>query len=128
MVEIDSETSVDLDFCVELTRYIEQHFDRDAEDYSLEIGSYSITKPFVDRRQYRKNIGRKVEVLTEESRKIRGTLVAVDNDGFTLEIEEKELLEIELSKKETRAGLWFSHSEVQKEARERYGSEVVVKG
>ena len=93
MVEIDSETSVDLDFCVELTRYIEQHFDRDAEDYSLEIGSYSITKPFVDRRQYRKNIGRKVEVLTEESRKIRGTLVAVDNDDFMLEIEEKELVE-----------------------------------
>lgn len=99
MVEIDSETSVDLDFCVELTRYIEQHFDRDAEDYSLEIGSYSITKPFVDRRQYRKNIGRKVEVLTEESRKIRGTLVAVDNDGFTLEIEEKELLEGQKRKK-----------------------------
>ena len=99
MVEIDSETSVDLDFCVELTRYIEQHFDRDAEDYSLEIGSYSITKPFVDRRQYRKNIGRKVEVLTEESRKIRGTLVAVDNDGFTLEIEEKELVEGKKRKK-----------------------------
>jgi len=99
MVEIDSETSVDLDFCVELTRYIEQHFDRDAEDYSLEIGSYSITKPFVDRRQYRKNIGRKVEVLTEESRKIRGTLVAVDNDDFTLEIEEKELVEGQKRKK-----------------------------
>lgn len=99
MVEIDSETSVDLDFCVELTRYIEQHFDRDAEDYSLEIGSYSITKPFVDRRQYRKNIGRKVEVLTEESRKIRGTLVAVDNDGFTLGIEEKELVEGQKRKK-----------------------------
>ena len=99
MVEIDSETSVDLDFFVELTRYIEQHFDRDAEDYSLEIGSYSITKPFVDRRQYRKNIGRKVEVLTEESRKIRGTLVAVDNDDFTLEIEEKELVEGQKRKK-----------------------------
>ena len=99
MVEIDSETSVDLDFCVELTRYIEQHFDRDVEDYSLEIGSYSITKPFVDRRQYRKNIGRKVEVLTEESRKIRGTLVAVDNDDFTLEIEEKELVEGQKRKK-----------------------------
>ena len=99
MVEIDSETSVDLDFCVELTRYIEQHFDRDAEDYSLEIGSYSITKPFVDRRQYRKNIGRKVEVLTEESRKIRGTLVAVDNDDFTSEIEEKELVEGQKRKK-----------------------------
>ena len=113
MVEIDSETSVDLDFCVELTRYIEQHFDRDAEDYSLEIGSYSITKPFVDRRQYRKNIGRKVEVLTEESRKIRGTLVAVDNDGFTLEIEEKELLEGQKRKKLVKKEITLLYNSVK---------------
>lgn len=113
MVEIDSETSVDLDFCVELTRYIEQHFDRDVEDYSLEIGSYSITKPFVDRRQYRKNIGRKVEVLTEESRKIRGTLVAVDNDGFTLEIEEKKLVEGQKRKKLVKKEITLLYSSVK---------------
>lgn len=113
MVEIDSETSVDLDFCVELTRYIEQHFDRDVEDYSLEIGSYSITKPFVDRRQYRKNIGRKVEVLTEESKKIRGTLVAVDNDGFTLEIEEKELLERQKRKKLVKKEITLLYNSVK---------------
>lgn len=113
MVEIDSETSVDLDFCVELTRYIEQHFDRDVEDYSLEIGSYSITKPFVDRRQYRKNIGRKVEVLTEESKKIRGTLVAVDNDGFTLEIEEKELLEGQKRKKLVKKEITLLYNSVK---------------
>lgn len=113
MVEIDSETSVDLDFCVELTRYIEQHFDRDAEDYSLEIGSYSITKPFVDRRQYRKNIGRKVEVLTEESRKIRGTLVAVDNDGFTLGIEEKELVEGQKRKKLVKKEITLLYNSVK---------------
>lgn len=113
MVEIDSETSVDLDFCVELTRYIEQHFDRDAEDYSLEIGSYSITKPFVDRRQYRKNIGRKVEVLTEESKKIRGTLVAVDNDDFTLEIEEKELVEGQKRKKLVKKEITLLYNSVK---------------
>lgn len=113
MVEIDSETSVDLDFCVELTRYIEQHFDRDVEDYSLEIGSYSITKPFVDRRQYRKNIGRKVEVLTEESRKIRGTLVAVDNDDFTLEIEEKELVEGQKRKKLVKKEITLLYNSVK---------------
>lgn len=113
MVEIDSETSVDLDFCVELTRYIEQHFDRDVEDYSLEIGSYSITKPFVDRRQYRKNIGRKVEVLTEESKKIRGTLVAVDNDGFTLEIEEKELVEGQKRKKLVKKEITLLYNSVK---------------
>ena len=113
MVEIDSETSVDLDFCVELTRYIEQHFDRDAEDYSLEIGSYSITKPFVDRRQYRKNIGRKVEVLTEESREIRGMLVAVDNDDFTLEIEEKELVEGQKRKKLVKKEITLLYNSVK---------------
>ena len=113
MVEIDSETSVDLDFCVELTRYIEQHFDRDAEDYSLEIGSYSITKPFVDRRQYRKNIGRKVEVLTEGSRKIRGMLVAVDNDDFTLEIEEKELVEGQKRKKLVKKEITLLYNSVK---------------
>ena len=113
MVEIDSETSVDLDFCVELTRYIEQHFDRDAEVYSLEICSYSITKPFVDRRQYRKNIGRKVEVLTEESRKIRGTLVAVDNDDFTLEIEEKELVEGQKRKKLVKKEITLLYNSVK---------------
>ena len=100
-------------FCVELTRYIEQHFDRDVEDYSLEIGSYSITKPFVDRRQYRKNIGRKVEVLTEESKKIRGTLVAVDNDGFTLEIEEKELLEGQKRKKLVKKEITLLYNSVK---------------
>jgi hypothetical protein len=58
------------------------------------------------------------------SKEIRNIKSVFNDDTLT----EKELLEIELSKKETRAGLWFSHSEVQKEARERYGSEVVVKG
>ena len=46
---------------------------------------------------------------------IRNIKSVFNDDTLT----EKELLEIELSKKETRAGLWFSHSEVQKDARER---------
>ena len=38
-VEIDSPTGLDLDECVRLTRAIEARFDRDAEDYELEVGS-----------------------------------------------------------------------------------------
>ena len=49
------------------------------------------------------------------SKEIRNIKSVFNDDTRT----EKELLEIELSKKETRAGLWLSHSEVQKEARER---------
>lgn len=112
-LEIDSETSVDLNFCVELTRRIEQRFDRDTEDYSLEVGSYSITKPFVDKRQYTKNIGRKVEVLTAESKKIRGTLTAVNSDDFTVEYEEKELVEGQKRKKNVTKEVTFSYNSVK---------------
>ena len=39
VVEIDSDTVVDIDECVRLTRAVEAEFDRDVEDYELEIGS-----------------------------------------------------------------------------------------
>lgn len=114
VVEIDSETSVDLNFCVELTRYIEQHFDREKEDYSLEIGSYSITNPFVDKRQYIKNIGRSVEVLTDDSKKIKGTLIEASDDGFVVETEIKELLEGQKRKKTVKKQILFLYNNVKK--------------
>ena len=93
VVAIDAVTSVSLEFCIELTQYIEQKFDRNTEDYSLEVGSYSISEPFVDSRQYVKNIGRTIEILTLEHKKIRGTLLKADSAGFTVETEAKEQLE-----------------------------------
>lgn len=77
-VEIDSFTGgVDINRCVELTRSIEAEFDRDAEDYSLMVCSSGITTPFKVRAQYEKNIGKEVEVLTTDGRKLRGTLTRV---------------------------------------------------
>lgn len=113
VVEIDSETSVDLNFCVELTHYIEQHFDREKEDYSLEIGSYSITNPFVDKRQYIKNIGRSVEILTDDRKKIKGTLIEASNDGFVVETEVKELLDGQKRKKTVKKQISFLYNNVK---------------
>lgn len=77
-VEIDSyEGGVDIAQCVELTRNIEAAFDRDEEDYSLQVGSSGITSPLKVRAQYLKNTGREVEVLTTDGRKLRGVLRSV---------------------------------------------------
>ncbi|MDE6772705.1 MAG: ribosome assembly cofactor RimP, partial [Muribaculaceae bacterium] len=57
-VEIDSDTSVDIDRCVSLTREIEQAFDRDVEDYELEVVSDCLTYPFKVLRNYEKNVVR----------------------------------------------------------------------
>lgn len=89
-VEIDSPRGIDIDTCAAITRQIEAVFDRDAEDYELEVGSAGLTAPFKVRGQYLKNIGNEVEVLTRDGRKLRGTLVEVADDGrFTVEVPTK---------------------------------------
>lgn len=90
-VEIDNPGGVDIDTCAQLTRTIEAAFDRDADDYQLEVGSAGLTAPFKVKGQYLKNIGNDVDVLTRDGRKIHGTLTAVSDDGteFTVEVAEK---------------------------------------
>lgn len=81
VVEIDSNTTVDIDTCARLTRLVEQTLDRDTEDYSLEVGSAGLTAPLRVRRQFEKNIGNEVEALTLDGRKLSGILSAVSADG-----------------------------------------------
>lgn len=90
VVEIDSPTGVDIDTCAGITRKIESVFDRDVEDYELEVGSAGLTAPFKVRGQYLKNIGNEVEVLTRDGRKLKGILKEVaDNGSFTLAVPTK---------------------------------------
>lgn len=88
-VEIDSMGAVDIEECVVLTRAIEAEFDRDKEDYELEVGSAGLTSPLKVPRQYEKHLGRDVEVLTKDGRKLYGILKNADADGFTVAMERK---------------------------------------
>ena len=91
VVEIDSCRGVDIEDCPRLTQQIEAAFDRDVEDYELEVGSAGLTSPFKVKGQYEKNIGNEIEVLTRDGRKITGTLQSVSPDGaaFTMTVKEK---------------------------------------
>ncbi len=88
-VEVDSMEHVDIDECVKLTRDIEGVFDRDVEDYQLEVGSAGLTSPFKVKEQYLKNIGNQVEVLTRGGNKFKGTLTEVGDDDFTVLVTKK---------------------------------------
>lgn len=112
-VEIDSEESVDIDFCVELSRFVESNFDRDVEDYELTVGSAGITSPFKVRRQYEKNIGNNVEVLACDGRKHRGILVSVDDESFKIDEFVKERREGDKRKKEYVVTNEFRYDEVK---------------
>ena len=93
VVEIDHADGVWIDDCVELSRFIEDGLDRDAEDFELEVGSAGIGQPFKVLRQYEIHQGERVEVLTLEGRRLEGTLTAVTPEGFVLVTSEKRRVE-----------------------------------
>ena len=85
VIEIDNKDGVWIDDCCNLSRYIEDHFNRDEEDYELEVGSAGIGQPFKVMQQYENNIGNRVEVTTDENKKIIGTLTSVSEEGITVD-------------------------------------------
>lgn len=89
VIELDSETGMDVNTCAQITRKIEAEFDRDAEDYELEVGSAGLTSPFKVKAQYMKNLGNEIEVLTKDGKKLQGTLASVGADDFTVEVPTK---------------------------------------
>lgn len=86
VVEIDSDEPIGIDDCVALSRNVEAQLDRDADDFELEVGSAGLTSPFKIPRQYKKNIGNEVEVLTKGGQKLTGVLKSCDDNAFVVTI------------------------------------------
>ena len=92
LVEVDRLAGVDVDFCAELNHFLVEKLDAVDPDYSLEVGSVSLTDPFKTKMQYEKNLGHDVEVLAD-GKKFHGQLVSVDEDTFSVDVEEKVAVE-----------------------------------
>jgi ribosome maturation factor RimP len=93
VVEIDHADGVWIEDCVELSKYIEERLSRDEEDYELEVGSAGLGQPFKVPQQYVNFIGKDVEVLDADGKKIRGVLKSVDGNDFTVTTQEKVKVE-----------------------------------
>ncbi len=59
-------------------------------DYSLEVSSPGIDEPLSGLRQYKKNIGRKVEITPVEGTEQTGILKEVTHEGIVLEMKNKK--------------------------------------
>ena len=112
-VEIDSKEGVSLDECIKLSKSIESKLDREVEDFELEVGSAGVTSPFKIPRQYEKNIGNEVEVLTKSGSKLTGDLKSSDQEGFVLTITKMEKPEGAKRKVAVEEDLTFKYDEVK---------------
>jgi ribosome maturation factor RimP len=78
-VTIDSDTSVTVDDCADLSRFIEKHLDRDKEDFGLCVTSAGLDHPLLLPRQFMKNIGSDVVVLLKSGAKHAGVLQSFED-------------------------------------------------
>jgi len=69
-------------------------------DFSLEVSSPGVDEPLLQRRQYKKNVGRKVAVTTTDDKEQTGTMTVVTEETLTLELvkkpKEKESMTVEI--------------------------------
>jgi ribosome maturation factor RimP len=84
-VYIDGDAGVTVDDCRDISRKIEGRLDRESEDFELTVSSPGIDHPLKNERQYRKNIGRSLNVVTTGGETIEGVLVNAGNGEIELE-------------------------------------------
>jgi ribosome maturation factor RimP len=71
---LDSYSGISIDQCVKINRLIEENFDREIEDYELEVSSYGISQAFKIPLHYEKNLEKQVEVYLKNGKIVRGIL------------------------------------------------------
>jgi len=89
---IDGDNGITIEKCVQINRklykLIEEAGYFPEGDFSLEVSSPGIEEPLKIFRQYKKNIGRFVEVVLFDETKKEGKMIEVDETGITIEFTE----------------------------------------
>lgn len=93
VVEIDHAEGVWIEDCVELSRFIESKLNREEEDFELEVGSAGIGQPFKVLQQYKNHVGKEVETLMKDGRKMTGVLKMADENHFVITTAKKVKME-----------------------------------
>lgn len=114
LIEVDKIDGVDVEFCGALNHYLVEQLDALGDiDYSLEVGSVSLTDPFKTKMQYEKHLNHAVEVLALDGKKYRGLLVSVDDDTFSIDTEVMVQVEGKKRKQKEIHTLTFAYDAVK---------------
>jgi len=90
-VFLDADNGISIDRLVQFNRRFYKELEEDQvfpnNDFSLEISSPGLDEPLKLNRQYKKNIGRYVEVLQTDGAKTEGKLISAEDDQVIVEEE-----------------------------------------
>jgi ribosome maturation factor RimP len=86
-VILDGDTGISIDDCAEVSRQLSKHLDESSlidDNYILEVSTPGLDQPLKLRRQYKRNIGRKLRVQKVDQTLVEGKLSVVDEELITL--------------------------------------------
>lgn len=92
VVLVDGDRGIDMETLSAVSRSISGALDRMdlfSKGYSLEVSSPGVDYPLKSVRQYRKNIGKKLMVVLNDQRSVRGELTEADDDGIIIRHEQR---------------------------------------
>jgi ribosome maturation factor RimP len=86
---LDGDQGVTIEKCISWNRALYKKIEEDNlfpnGDFSLEVSSPGVDEPLKLFRQYKKNIGRTVEVILKDGIKVAGKLIDVTDQAITVE-------------------------------------------
>ncbi|GMT45337.1 MAG: hypothetical protein IEMM0006_1169 [bacterium] len=86
-VIMDSDSGVSIEHCITLSRYIEHQLNRDEGDFELKVLSSGLEYPFSMLRQYKKYIGKRIQLKLENGSEKKGILQAINTEYIILQEE-----------------------------------------
>lgn len=113
-VILDGDNGVSLQDCLDASRAIEFNMDREEHDFSLQVMSAGLSEPLSTPRQFNKNVGREIEILLEDSTKIEGELLKVDEEKITLVLRYRKPKDIGKGKVDVEEEKEIPYSEIKK--------------
>lgn len=113
-VIIDGDEGVTLQDCIDVSRSIEHNLDREERDFSLEVASAGVSTPLKLPRQYRKNIGRKLEVETHTQEKFTGEIVDATEEYVELYWKAREPKKIGKGKETVEKRTQLAYADIKK--------------
>jgi len=88
-VFLDGDKGISIETCVRYNRALYKKLEESVlfpgGDFSLEVSSPGLDEPLKLLRQYKKNVGRQVELVLQDGTKKEGRLVEVSEDGVIVE-------------------------------------------
>ena len=93
LVLVDGDNGITIDDCAALSRKVGYRLEEEDiidNRYTLEISSPGVDFPLTQERQYKKNVGRELKIITTIDTEMRGKLLEVSSSGITLDKEVKK--------------------------------------